>query len=88
MALRLVRQDKDKSPVDKASPPRDGRGRGRSTFRKRDLQTALNAARKAGLAIVRFEIDRDGRIVIVVGKTDTGTDLDRELAEFEAKHAR
>jgi hypothetical protein len=38
--------------------------RGPTTYRKRDLDTALRAARDAGLTVVRVEVDRDGRIII------------------------
>jgi len=59
--------------------------RSRSTFRKRDLQLAVETTRAAGLEIGRVEIDRDGKIVVVTGKPPVVDDLDRELAEFEAK---
>jgi hypothetical protein len=38
--------------------------RGPTTYRKRDLDIALRAAREAGLRVVRVEVDRDGRIII------------------------
>jgi hypothetical protein len=38
--------------------------RGPTTFRKRDLDIALRAAREAGLTVVRVEVDRGGRIII------------------------
>jgi hypothetical protein len=38
--------------------------RGPTTYRKRDLDIALRAAREAGLVVVRVEVDRDGRIII------------------------
>jgi hypothetical protein len=38
--------------------------RGPATYRKRDLDIALRAAREAGLTVVRVEVDRDGRIII------------------------
>jgi hypothetical protein len=49
---------------------------------------AVKAVAKAGLSVVRVEIALDGKIVIATGteaavqQTD---DLDRELAEFEAR---
>lgn len=61
--------------------------RARCTFRQRDLRLAVETARAAGLDIARFEIDRDGKIVVVTGKPPVD-DLDRELADFEARHAR
>lgn len=38
------------------------------TFRQRDLTAAIKAAVAAGVAIGRIEIDRGGKIVIIVGK--------------------
>ena len=43
-------------------------GRGRLPFKQRDLTRALRAAAKAGQPVQRFEIDREGRIVVFVGK--------------------
>jgi hypothetical protein len=50
---------------------------------------AIRAAVAAGVDIARVEIARDGRIVIVTGKAQPTVqdDLDRELAEFEARHS-
>ena len=62
--------------------------RARCTFRRRDLQLAVETTRAAGLEIGRVEIDRDGKIVVVTSKPPVEDDLDRELADFEAKHAR
>ena len=59
--------------------------RSRCTFRQRDLRLAVETARAAGLEIGRVEIDRDGKIVVVAGKPPVQDDLDRELAEFEAR---
>jgi hypothetical protein len=41
-----------------------------STFRKRDLEVAVRAARDAGIEVVRVEVDRQGRISIVAGKPE------------------
>jgi hypothetical protein len=40
---------------------------GPSTFRQSDLARALRAASKAGIQIERFEVDRDGKIVVFAG---------------------
>jgi len=45
-------------------------GRGRLAFKQRDLTRALRAAAKAGQPVQRFEIDREGRIVVFVGKPE------------------
>jgi hypothetical protein len=50
------------------------------------LRVAVETARAAGLDVARFEIDRNGKIVVVTGKPPVG-DLDLELADFEARHA-
>ena len=61
-------------------------------FRQQDLTKAIRGATKAGVDIARIEIAQDGRIVLVVGNSQEQTivtpqdDLDRELAEFEARH--
>jgi hypothetical protein len=43
-------------------------GHGPCTFREADLTRALNAAKKAGVEVERIEIDRTGKIVLVVGR--------------------
>jgi hypothetical protein len=60
----------------------------RGTFKQSDLVKALKAMAKVGVK-GRVEIDKDGRIIVVtVGDTPSAPadDLDRELAEFEARH--
>ena len=62
-----------------------------STFRQQDVTRAVKAVTAAGMHIARVEIDKSGKIVIVAGKSQeaapsTQDDLDRELAEFEARH--
>ena len=42
--------------------------KGMLTFKETDLRRAIRASRKAGLSIARVEIDRDGKIVVVVGE--------------------
>ena len=49
--------------------------RGPTTYRKRDLDIALRAAREAGLTVVRVEVDREGRIVLIT----TGEATDNKL---------
>jgi hypothetical protein len=62
-----------------------------STFRQQDVTRAVKAVAAAGVHIARIEIDKSGKIVIVAGKSQEAApglqnDLDRELAEFEARH--
>ncbi len=65
--------------------------RGPCTFKQQDVTRALRAAVAAGIEVQRFEIAKDGRIVIVTssGKPAASLDdLDRELIEFEARHGQ
>jgi len=62
-----------------------------STFRQQDVTRAVKAVTAAGVHIARIEIDKAGKIVIVADKSQEAAlgsqdDLDRELAEFEARH--
>ena len=62
-----------------------------STFRQKDVTRAVKAVTAAGVHIARIEIDKAGKIVIVADKSQEAAlgsqdDLDRELAEFEARH--
>jgi hypothetical protein len=66
--------------------------RGPSTFRQQDVTRAVKAVVAAGVHIARVEVDRDGKIVVVVGKPLESVgpegDLDRELREWEAHHGQ
>lgn len=44
--------------------------RGQQTFKQRDVTKALRATVKAGIAVGRVEIDKDGRIVIVPARPE------------------
>jgi hypothetical protein len=63
--------------------------RGPCTFRQSDVTRAVRAVAKAGVEVGRYEIAKDGRIIIVprsaMQEVPQG-DLDRELLEFEARH--
>ena len=62
--------------------------RGPAKFTQRDISTAVRAVVAAGCEVARVEVDRNGKVVIVTGKPGSATDdLDRELSEFEARHA-
>jgi hypothetical protein len=45
--------------------------RGPLTFKQADLLRAIKVFQKAGLSIARAEIERDGKIVVVVGEGTT-----------------
>lgn len=64
--------------------------RGPSTFKQRDVTAAVKAVVAAGVEVTSVEVGSDGKIVVVTGKAaqQPVSDLDQELAEFEAKHAR
>jgi hypothetical protein len=61
-----------------------------STFRQQDVTRAVKAVRSAGVDIVRVEVTKDGRIVIVTAEAQAAMrdDLDRELEEFRARHGQ
>ena len=65
---------------------------GRSTLRGR-LRAAVSGVRAGGLEVARVEIGNDGRIVVIASSTQLAPsapddDLDRELAEFEARNGQ
>jgi hypothetical protein len=42
--------------------------RERLSFRQRDLKAAMKAAKDAGVSVARYEVTKDGRIVIIPGE--------------------
>jgi hypothetical protein len=52
--------------------------RGECTFRQRDVTAALKAARDAGAEVVRVEIDKTGKIIIVMRKPNGAEPSDTE----------
>ena len=44
--------------------------RGQQTFKQSDVTKALKATVKAGIAVERVEIDKDGKIVIVTARPE------------------
>lgn len=42
-------------------------GKGPAKFTKRDVKTAVSAVSEAGCNVIRVEIDKNGKIVIVTG---------------------
>jgi hypothetical protein len=43
--------------------------KGLQIFKQTDLLRAIRTSQEAGLSIARVEIDRDGKIVVVVGES-------------------
>ncbi len=44
--------------------------RGQQTFKQGDVTRALKATVKAGIAVQRVEIDKDGKIVVVTARSE------------------
>ena len=42
--------------------------KGKQIFRETDLRRAIRTFQKLGLPVARVEIDRDGKIVVIVGE--------------------
>ena len=61
--------------------------RGALKFNQRDVTRGLKGAAKAGFNVSHFEVDkRTGNLIFFTGKEPVPVDdLDRELAEFEAR---
>ena len=62
-------------------------------FKQADVTRAVKGALAAGVAVGKIEVGRDGKIILftahrVPQETAGGDDLDRELAEFEARHGQ
>ena len=58
--------------------------RGPQTFRQNDLKRALKVAAGAGMRVTEIRVDKDGRIVVVVGepgKIESQAPLDQWIAQ-------
>jgi len=64
--------------------------RGGQTFKQRDVTRAIRAAVKAGVKDWRVEIDKSGKIILTAAEASPSLsdDLDRELADFQARHGQ
>ena len=51
--------------------------RGQQTFNQGDLTKAIKATVKAGIAVGRVEIDKDGKIVIVATRPEAATNSEK-----------
>jgi hypothetical protein len=67
--------------------------RGAQSFKERDAVRLARAAKAAGLPVRAIEVDKSGKIRVLIGEDTVlalpvENDLDRELAEFEARHGQ
>ena len=66
--------------------------RGPCSFKQSDVTRAVKGAVAAGVQVGRVEITKDGSIVVVPSSMVVAAApldvLDRELAEFEARHGQ
>ena len=51
--------------------------RSQQTFKQRDVTKALKATVKAGIAVGRVEIDKDGKIVIVTARREDAANTEK-----------
>lgn len=51
--------------------------RGQQTFKERDVTKALKGALKAGMAVGRVEIDKDGKIVVVTARPEDAVNKEK-----------
>jgi hypothetical protein len=54
--------------------------RGAHTFKQGDVTKALKAAAAAGIDVGRVEIDRDGKIIVIVAEPASASDSDHETS--------
>jgi hypothetical protein len=57
--------------------------RGPQTFRQRDVTKALKAVVAAGMPVVKVEVDKAGKIVVVVGDPDKNFQPDTKGNEWD-----
>jgi hypothetical protein len=61
--------------------------RGACAFKQRDIARLVRAATAAGLRVSGIKVDViNGTIEVVSGEPPVPDSLDRELADFEARH--
>jgi len=61
--------------------------RGQSTFRQSDVTRAVKAVVAAGLEVAGVEVDKTGKIVVLIGKFAEAIQTNN-LDAWMAKHAR
>ena len=58
--------------------------RGQQTFKQSDVTKALKATVKAGIAVKRVEIEKNGKIVVVTARPQDADEEKREHNEWDA----
>jgi hypothetical protein len=59
--------------------------RGAQTFKQRDVTRALKGAAAAGIDVRRVEIDREGKIIVVIGAAaSSDTKVDADVNEWDS----
>ena len=64
--------------------------RGAQAFRQADVAKAIKATVSAGLSVERVEIDRDGKIIVVIGtpNLDAANDNEWDSVQLGAERTR
>jgi hypothetical protein len=57
--------------------------RGNRIFTQTDVTRAVKGAMKAGLSVRRFEIDRNGRILVVTGHPEEAVPAEASVNEWD-----
>jgi hypothetical protein len=57
--------------------------RGQQTFKQRDVTKAIKGTVKAGIAVERVEIDKNGKIIIVTAKSEAASGNNLEKNEWD-----
>ncbi len=79
---------KSEVPAPAKKGPRAPQAPRKVRFRQSDVARALRAAKEAGMAIARFEIDADGKIVVVSAQAEPTGVVDELVAWRAKRHAR
>jgi len=58
-------------------------GRGKCTFKQRDLKAALKAAKTSGAAVARVEVRPDGTIMVIMGEPSPAPEPDRKKGRVD-----
>jgi hypothetical protein len=86
-----IPREKARRPPDSTGEPPRRRTRGPARFREKDVTRAIRGAMRAKIEIAAIKIEPDGSILVIPGTPEavatSDGDLDRELEEFERRHA-